>query len=211
MWDAGAVPDSEWTPTGSPVRQRLVLADGQERFVTLARPLTSQLLAAGHKPADVTLSGAVALSLGSHGECRSLCRRHVARATGRAGGDVRRETGRSQPARDLRGAHEEQHGIVTADEHDVFGDGTVILKAAPGHTPGHQVLYVKLPETGPVVLSGDLYHYPRSARWGAIRPSSSTWIRRAPRARRSKRFFSNEGAPVDPARFHRAWRLEEGA
>ena len=49
--------------------------------------------------------------------------------------------------------------IVTADEHDVFGDGTVILKAAPGHTPGHQVLYVNLPETGPVVLSGDLYHY----------------------------------------------------
>jgi len=49
--------------------------------------------------------------------------------------------------------------IVTADEHDVFGDGTVILKAAPGHTPGHQVLYLNLPETGPVVLSGDLYHY----------------------------------------------------
>ena len=51
--------------------------------------------------------------------------------------------------------------IITAEEHDVFGDGTVILKAAPGHTPGHQVLYVNLPETGPVVLSGDLYHYPQ--------------------------------------------------
>jgi glyoxylase-like metal-dependent hydrolase (beta-lactamase superfamily II) len=49
--------------------------------------------------------------------------------------------------------------VVTADEHDVFGDGTVILKQAHGHTPGHQVLYVKLPKTGGVVLSGDLYHY----------------------------------------------------
>jgi glyoxylase-like metal-dependent hydrolase (beta-lactamase superfamily II) len=29
----------------------------------------------------------------------------------------------------------------------------------PGHTPGHQALYVKLPKTGGVVLSGDLYHY----------------------------------------------------
>jgi N-acyl homoserine lactone hydrolase len=50
---------------------------------------------------------------------------------------------------------------VTAQEHDVFGDGTVILKQAPGHTPGHLVLYVKLPKTGGVLLSGDLYHYPQ--------------------------------------------------
>jgi glyoxylase-like metal-dependent hydrolase (beta-lactamase superfamily II) len=36
----------------------------------------------------------------------------------------------------------------------------VVVKAAPGHSPGHQVLFVKLARTGPVVLSGDLYHYP---------------------------------------------------
>jgi glyoxylase-like metal-dependent hydrolase (beta-lactamase superfamily II) len=51
--------------------------------------------------------------------------------------------------------------IITEDEHDVFGDGTVIIKNAPGHTQGHQVLYVKLANTGGVVLSGDLYHYPQ--------------------------------------------------
>jgi len=42
----------------------------------------------------------------------------------------------------------------------VFGDGSVLIKWAPGHTPGHQVLFVKLARTGPVLLSGDLYHYP---------------------------------------------------
>jgi glyoxylase-like metal-dependent hydrolase (beta-lactamase superfamily II) len=47
------------------------------------------------------------------------------------------------------------------DEFDVFRDGQVILKAAPGHTPGHQVLVLKLPSTGRVMLSGDLYHYPQ--------------------------------------------------
>ena len=47
--------------------------------------------------------------------------------------------------------------IIQSDEHDVFGDGAVIMKLASGHTPGHQVLYVKLPKTGGVVLSGDLY------------------------------------------------------
>jgi glyoxylase-like metal-dependent hydrolase (beta-lactamase superfamily II) len=45
-------------------------------------------------------------------------------------------------------------------DRDVFGDGTVVIKSTPGHTVGHQVLFVKLPKTGAVVLSGDLYHYP---------------------------------------------------
>lgn len=44
-------------------------------------------------------------------------------------------------------------------EYDVFGDGTVKVIPTPGHTPGHSSLFVKLKNTGPVVLSGDLYHY----------------------------------------------------
>jgi glyoxylase-like metal-dependent hydrolase (beta-lactamase superfamily II) len=48
---------------------------------------------------------------------------------------------------------------VIEGDHDVFGDGTVILKFTPGHTPGHQSLYVKLARTGGVLISGDLYHY----------------------------------------------------
>jgi glyoxylase-like metal-dependent hydrolase (beta-lactamase superfamily II) len=36
----------------------------------------------------------------------------------------------------------------------------VRLILTPGHTPGHQVLFVQLPKTGPVILSGDLYHFP---------------------------------------------------
>lgn len=44
-------------------------------------------------------------------------------------------------------------------DYDVFGDGSVIIKRAIGHTPGHQMLYLNLPNTGPVLLSGDLYHF----------------------------------------------------
>ena len=44
-------------------------------------------------------------------------------------------------------------------DHDVFGDGAVVLKSTPGHTPGHQSLFLKLAKTGPIVLTGDLYHY----------------------------------------------------
>ena len=42
---------------------------------------------------------------------------------------------------------------------DVFGDGSVTLLSTPGHTPGHQSLLLKLPQTGWVVLSGDLAHF----------------------------------------------------
>ena len=44
-------------------------------------------------------------------------------------------------------------------DYDVFGDGKVIIKFMPGHTPGHQVLFVDLDEHGPLLLSGDLYHF----------------------------------------------------
>jgi glyoxylase-like metal-dependent hydrolase (beta-lactamase superfamily II) len=49
--------------------------------------------------------------------------------------------------------------ILPNTDYDVFGDGTVIIKSAPGHTPGHQVLALKLPKTGPVLIAGDLWHY----------------------------------------------------
>jgi glyoxylase-like metal-dependent hydrolase (beta-lactamase superfamily II) len=43
-------------------------------------------------------------------------------------------------------------------DHDVFGDGSVQLISTPGHTPGHQVLLLQLENTGPILLSGDLFH-----------------------------------------------------
>lgn len=43
-------------------------------------------------------------------------------------------------------------------DYDVFGDGSVLIKSMPGHTPGHQVLYIDLVENGPILLTGDLYH-----------------------------------------------------
>lgn len=42
---------------------------------------------------------------------------------------------------------------------DVFGDGSVIVLATPGHTPGHHSLMVRLPQTGVVLITGDLAHF----------------------------------------------------
>lgn len=52
-------------------------------------------------------------------------------------------------------------------DHDVFGDGSVVIKSAPGHTPGHQCLAVRLPKTGLVLLSGDMVH--QTSNWNAKR------------------------------------------
>ncbi|MGE5525655.1 MAG: N-acyl homoserine lactonase family protein [Rhodospirillaceae bacterium] len=53
-----------------------------------------------------------------------------------------------------------QHPVTKLEgDHDVFGDGSVILLSTPGHTPGHQSLLVRLPKTGAVVLSGDAVHF----------------------------------------------------
>jgi glyoxylase-like metal-dependent hydrolase (beta-lactamase superfamily II) len=44
-------------------------------------------------------------------------------------------------------------------DYDVFGDGSVRILSSPGHTPGHQSLLVRLPKTGPVLLTGDAAHF----------------------------------------------------
>ncbi|KCZ46251.1 N-acyl homoserine lactonase family protein [Hyphomonas pacifica] len=43
-------------------------------------------------------------------------------------------------------------------DYDVFGDGSVVIFETPGHTPGHTSLQLMMPEAGPVLLAGDLYH-----------------------------------------------------
>lgn len=161
LWDTGAVPDASWSPTGSPVQQRLVLPDGQERRVTLRSPLNAQLNASGYSPAQVTH-----LALSHYHWDHTANANAFARATWlvrqaeREAMFADKPLGTATPMT-YSALRASKTIIETADEHDLFGDGSVLLKNAPGHTPGHQVLYVKLAKTGGVVLSGDLYHYPQ--------------------------------------------------
>ena len=55
-------------------------------------------------------------------------------------------------------------------DHDVFGDGTVIIKSTPGHTIGHQSLYLDLGLERPIMLTGDLYHFQEN-RQNKVSPS----------------------------------------
>jgi glyoxylase-like metal-dependent hydrolase (beta-lactamase superfamily II) len=54
VWDAGAIPDTAWKPTGSAVQHHLVLPDSQQRDLTLRKALRAQLAEIGYAPGDVT-------------------------------------------------------------------------------------------------------------------------------------------------------------
>jgi glyoxylase-like metal-dependent hydrolase (beta-lactamase superfamily II) len=55
-------------------------------------------------------------------------------------------------------AYKTVHQKIITGDYDVFGDGSVRILRAYGHTPGHQVLLVHLARSGNVILAGDLYH-----------------------------------------------------
>lgn len=162
MWDPGAVPDADWTPTGAEVAHHLVLADSSQRDLMLRKPLIAQLADIGYSPTDIT-----------HLAFSHYHYDHTANANSFAGATwLVRQVERdamfaekpprvTQPS-SYAALKTSKTVIIESDEYDVFGDGAVIMKLAAGHTPGHQVLYVKLLNTGDVVLSGDLYHFPEA-------------------------------------------------
>jgi N-acyl homoserine lactone hydrolase len=167
MWEAGAVADHERTG-GLGFEQRLLRRDGQERFVKLAPTLQSQLASAGYKPADVTH-----LALSHYHWDHTADANLFAGATWLASKLERDAMFSADPPGGTRpetfsALKNSKTTVITDDEHDVFGDGTVIIKQATGHTEGHSVLFVKLAKTGPVVLSGDLYHYPAERTLGRL-------------------------------------------
>jgi N-acyl homoserine lactone hydrolase len=150
MWDVGAIPDSAFKGDGKPVTQS---------YFTATRTLKSQLAQIGYEPSDITY---LALSH-YHAD-------HTANANEFAGSTwlvrkVERDAmfapkpvGIIDPS-GFSKLKDRKTILIDQDEYDVFGDGKVIIKYAPGHTPGHQVLIVKLSKTGTVVVAGDLYHF----------------------------------------------------
>ena len=153
LWDVGIIPDAQIKPGGLEIP---VGTGGNSNRAQ--RTLIGQLAELGYERSDITYLAV------SHGHAD-----HVANATDYAGSTwlvqrAEREAMFSAQAQTTAAfptysALKNSHTIELTGDHDVFGDGTVVIKSTPGHTPGHQSLFVKLPRTGGVVLTGDLYHY----------------------------------------------------
>jgi glyoxylase-like metal-dependent hydrolase (beta-lactamase superfamily II) len=155
MWDVGVIPDKDLKPDGVPATLG---------YAIVSKSLKTQMAQAGYSPADIDY---LALSHFHYD--------HVANAN-----DFARATWLvRKPEWDIMFADPPSERTVPANytalktsktitlkdgDYDVFGDGTVVIKPAPGHSPAHQVLFLKMAKTGPVLLSGDLYHYPEERR-----------------------------------------------
>ena len=156
MWDVGVIPDATVEKAqASGARYDLNPTAG----AVVTRTLKSQLAAIGYSPADITY---VAISH-AHKDHSANLNQFAASTwlTTRAEREFMWKPGNERVDSSFYTALEHSKSkTIDKDEYDVFGDGTAIIKAAPGHTPGHQVLVLQLASTGRIMIAGDLYHYP---------------------------------------------------
>jgi N-acyl homoserine lactone hydrolase len=155
MWDTGPVPDGNFKPGASTATMR---------YATSTKPLAGRLADIGYAPGDITYLAF------SHFHWDHIGNGNLFAGSTWLVTKAERDimftdppSPRTEP-RNFSALKNSKTVYLTTDEYDVFGDKTVIIKAAPGHSPGHQVLFLKLRTTGPVLLSGDLYHYPDERR-----------------------------------------------
>ena len=142
IWDTGLTPDSQLKPDGP------------------TKPLKTQLNEIGYSPGDITY-----LAMSHYHSDHTANANDFASATWivqKAEHDAMFAQG---PARIMAPAtfsalKNSTTKILAGEDYDVFGDGKAVIKSAPGHTPGHQVLLLKFARDGNILLAGDLYHFP---------------------------------------------------
>ncbi len=150
-WDVGQIPDKDIPDDGTLVQQTVLRA---------TRRLSTQLKAIGYEPKDISY-----VAMSHYHADHTANANAFAKSTWivqQADYDMMFKPGdiairAPETYQDLKSA---KRISLHNEDHDVFGDGTVVIKTAPGHTPGHQMLYLKLAKFGPLLLAGDLYHLP---------------------------------------------------
>jgi N-acyl homoserine lactone hydrolase len=168
LWDTGTIPDADVLKAAP----KPALYDvNPVSHAVVSRTLTSQLAALGYAPADITY---VAISHAHKDHTANL--NEFAASTWLVR-PIEREfmfrPGNERVERRFYSDLERSRTILMEkDEYDVFGDGAVVIKAAPGHTPGHEVLVLNLVKSGRIMVAGDLYHYPPERTFGRKPPDN---------------------------------------
>jgi glyoxylase-like metal-dependent hydrolase (beta-lactamase superfamily II) len=159
QFDAGAIADEAFADQDGTVIDGIMSAD---------KPLLPQLAAAGFTPDDIDFFAMSHYHSDHTGNANAFANSTwiVQRAErGFMFADEPEGIVNTASYEALRNA---ETIVLDNADHDVFGDGSVLLMTAPGHTPGHQVLAVRLENSGWIVLGGDLYHYPEERTTGRV-------------------------------------------
>jgi len=140
MWDLGVIPDGDVDaqPQGARLSVNVAVA------AVVTRTLRSHLAQIGYRPADITYFAF------SHAHIDHSANANAFAASTWLARPAERDfmwadnNTRVNPSfyTDLKNS--KSVVIIDKDEHDVFGDGQVVIKSAPGHTPGHQTLRLRL-------------------------------------------------------------------
>lgn len=149
LWDAGL-------PEGSPE----IPPPGGKFPKGIRQPLVPWLAGLGLTPADLTYMGFSHLHNDHAGNANHFASSTIvigAREWTHAFGPAPGPVYRPQDYAALR----ESRTILVEETHDLFDDGTVVIHAAPGHTPGHQILLLTMPGgEQPLLLVGDAFYAP---------------------------------------------------
>jgi N-acyl homoserine lactone hydrolase len=149
LWDTGL---------GDEVAKQRGGVDNNGVHLNVAVSLIDQLAAAGLAPADITYVGFSHFHLDHTGNAHEFpTSTWIINRTEINWASSKPTPGFIDPK--FLSAYQTAKTQLIDGDYDVFGDGSVRILKAPGHTPGHQVLMLKLAKTGTVILSGDLYHF----------------------------------------------------
>jgi len=140
------------------------LPNGQKSragYWTVKKTLESQLAELGLKPSDVQYV-ALSHSHGDHvGNLKLFTQSTL--VVQKAEWEWKPPVGLALPQFGLK--------AVTPDgDHDLFGDGSVMLIATHGHSPGHQNMLTRLPKTGAIMFTGDSVHTKTNWDGGRVPP-----------------------------------------
>lgn len=148
LWDTGLTDQL----IGNPV-------DNEAQTITVRRSIVDQLRELGVRPEQIEFIGISHWHFDHTGQARHFPQARLVIGSG----DV--ALLRATPPVDAQSAAGLAHwltgpgNLLAANgDVDVFHDGRVVMLKMPGHTPGHYALLVRL-ASGPVLLSGDLYHF----------------------------------------------------
>ena len=184
IWDTGFLSDSV-IESGAP----------QTGLARATKTLKGQLAQAGYRPADITY---LALSH-YHGDHTGNA--NDFQASTWLVSKVEHDAMFAEPppriaAPATYNALKNSKTVYVNADYDVFGDGTVMIKPTPGHTPGHLALVVKLAKTGPVMLTGDMYHYPEEVARDRVPPGEFDAAQSAATRKAVREFVQKTGTQL---------------